>query len=106
MSDIIEIPKANDNMGNFPCWVDTYDTKGNRIRPRIICKCGIVTNIGNHHIHADGRITASYFHEHPEKAEHPNNPHMGCGWHVFLKMKDWWGGEFGPKNDLPINQVN
>lgn len=80
----IEIPKTNEDLSNNPCWIDTYDTQNNRVRPHIKCMCGANTNIGNHHIHADGTITASYFH----------NP--GCGWHVFLKMKDWDGGELLP----------
>lgn len=90
MSDIIEIPKANAQHDNYPCWVDTYDPAGNRVRPHIICKCGVNTNIGNHTIHSDGRITASYFH-HVKDGE--GEVH-GCGWHVYLKMIGWDGGEF------------
>lgn len=62
-----------------------------RVRPHILCKCGEHTNIGNHHIHADGTITASYYHY---RADRPKNP--GCGWHVYLKMIDWNGGELLP----------
>jgi len=94
MSNIIEIPKANANYDNYPCWVDTFNTEGVRIRPHIICNCGEVTNISNHHIHSDGRITESYYHYRENRPDHP-----GCGWHVFLKMKDWSGEEFLPRSN-------
>lgn len=87
MSDIIEIPKSNEDTPG-PCWCDTYNTEGIRMRPHIRCQCGDYTNIGNHHIHTDGTITASYFHQLPDG--------RGCGWHVFLKMTDWDGGELLP----------
>lgn len=92
MSDIIEIPKANAAHDNFPCWIDTYLPDGKRTRPDIICNCGEQTHIGNHHVHPDGRITASYFHH----RVHGDGETDGCGWHVYLKMIGWDGGEFKP----------
>lgn len=94
MSDITEIPRVNEAGDNFPCWTHTVDTNGNVLRPHIICKCGKHTNIGNHHVHEDGNVTASYYHwyeDRPEKMQ-------GCGWHVFLKLLDYSDGEFLPEN--------
>lgn len=90
MSNIIEIPKWDGD--NAPAWVETKNPDGERVRPNIICQCGVGTDIGNHHIHADGRITTSYYHhfaDRPKKMQ-------GCGWHVYLKMIGWDGGEMVP----------
>ena len=89
MSDIITIPKWNgsDEM-KPPYWVDTFNSSGARIRPTVRCNCGEHTNIGNHHIHVDGAVTASYYHKFPDG--------RGCGWHVFLKLANWDGGELKP----------
>jgi len=87
MNALIEIPKANKELDNFPCWVVKFDSEGKQVRPLIICQCGENTSIENHHIHYDGRITESYFHRN------------GCGWHVLLKLKDWSNLEFKPGND-------
>ena len=88
MDDFLEIPK-DDGSGNYPSWADTFTTVEGvreRVRPHIRCNCGKYTNIMNHHVHPDGRITESYFH----------NQYGGCGWHVYLKMIGWQGGEFKP----------
>jgi hypothetical protein len=37
--------------------------------------------IGLHHVHADGRVTASFIHDRPADA--------GCGWHVFLFLEGY-----------------
>jgi len=42
-------------------------------------------------------ITASYYHHFNIDGEND----IGCGWHVFLKMKDWIGKEFLPGQDKP-----
>lgn len=96
MENVIEIPKSDGDTPG-PCWCDTYRVDSQtgeriRMRPHVRCQCGEHTNIGNHHIHADGRITASYYHYLAERPE----GERGCGWHVFLKMKDWDGGELLP----------
>lgn len=93
MSDVIEIPKWDGSDDMKPAWSDSYRTDSEtgervRLRPHVRCLCGQHTNIGNHHIHKDGNITASYYHHLPDGS--------GCGWHVFVKMKDWDGGEMIP----------
>ena len=96
MSNLIEIPKAVMDLeeypyySNFPAWVKVQDTKGNILKPNIICNCGKITGIGLHHVHADGRVTASYFHTKSGKY----GTAEGCEWHVFLKLKDYNLGEF------------
>ena len=96
MNDVITIPKWDGSSEmKPPYWVNTFNSQGEQIRPHIRCQCGEHTNIGNHHIHVDGSITASYYHyfaDRPEKMQ-------GCKWHVFLKMLDWDGGELKPGED-------
>jgi hypothetical protein len=95
MDRVIEIPKWDGSEEMQPAWADTFDAAHNRVRPHIRCNCGKVTNIGNHHIHADGTITASYYHYYQDRP-----PKMqGCGWHVFLRMVGWTGGELLPGQD-------
>lgn len=98
MSEFIEIPQWDGKKETKPAWVLTTDPNGYIVRPHIICQCGRNTNIGNHHIHPDGTITASYHHH---QIAGDGETVIGCGWHVFLKMKDWIGKEFLPKSDLP-----
>ena len=109
MNDIIEIPKWNGNREMKPAWVYTVDSNDNVLRPHIICICGDVTNIGNHHIHEDGTITASYYHCiedcYPIDEDGKIKTMIGCRWHVFLKMKDWIGLEFLPGTGSSISKV-
>ncbi len=92
----IEIPK-----GTFdtpaPCWIPvTRD--GKNAKPVIRCQCGKYTGIGLHHVHADGKVTASFFHQkcltftHNGK-EYPGDPN-GCGWHVYLQLLNYDKGDF------------
>lgn len=85
----ISIPRANKNVSNFPCWslLDKDDLECH-YRPLVMCKCGELTSIGDHHIHKDGTVTASYFHTHGRQP---------CGWHVHIKLENWIGIEFLPK---------
>lgn len=93
MSDIIEIPKGEYDGDVYPCWIPIKNSAGEKLKPLIRCQCGNVTGIGLHHVHPDGRITASFFHR--QSNEDPN----GCGWHVYLKLKDWDGSEFKPNEE-------
>ena len=60
------------------------------VKPTIRCKCGKYCGIGLHHVHADGRVTASFYHR--KDGDNPD----GCDWHVFLKLLDYDQGEFLP----------
>lgn len=99
MSDV-EIPKGDfDTPG--PCWIPmTRSDTGAPIKPRIKCECGKVCNIGLHHVHADGRVTASFYHAQFSEWQEGGRTYRhepGCGWHVFLKLKDYDLGEFPPQ---------
>jgi hypothetical protein len=95
MSEVIHIPKANEQHTNYPCWLETETSAGVVVRPHIRCKCGDYLNCIAHHIHPDGTVTASFYHK-------EGDPHGGCGWHVYLKLEDWPGLEFLPHQDRPI----
>jgi hypothetical protein len=82
-----------DGIKNAPCWKQPVDSSGQKCKPLIRCNCGAVTGIGLHQVHADGRVTASYFHA--TKAQVPSTTQEdGCGWHVFLTLAEYNGGEF------------
>ena len=104
------IPKG-DYDSPAPCWIPfrlladgrvlSGEGEGTPIKPRIKCACGKVCNIGLHHVHEDGRVTASFydspareFVENGRKYRHE----PGCGWHVHLKLLDYRDGEFPPKS--------
>lgn len=75
-----------------PCWIPTtFD--GKATRPILRCQCGEYLRIYPHHIHADGIVTASWFHA---KEAIPNQDWAGggCDWHVWLKLLDYDQGEF------------
>lgn len=85
----VHIPKCNDEHDNYPCWCPVVDTEGKVLRPLVRCKCGTYTGIGLHHVHPDGKVTRSYFHDQGEDA---------CGWHVWLVFDDYDRGEFLPNS--------
>lgn len=83
MAQTVEIDKYTGEQSpedEAPCWIRSPDSR----HPTIVCKCGVATQIKKHHVHSDGRVTASYYHS---KKDMPR----GCGWHVFLRLKNWTG---------------
>lgn len=86
----ITIPRVKANSNNDPpCWTLTdIDDPDVWYKPLIFCRCGELTSIGNHTVHKDGRVTASYFHTHGKQP---------CGWHVHIKLENWIGIEFPPQ---------
>ena len=101
----VTIPKCNNDHSNYPCWCPAVKTHPEDIlkpedekrkipvRPHIRCKCGYYCGIGNHHVHSDGRVTASFFHS------KESDPIRGCDWHVFLILENYDGGEWKPGED-------
>ena len=90
---MVKVPRGDyDSPG--PCWIP-IEHDGKPIKPLIKCQCGHVSGIGLHHVHADGKVTASYFHD---KMPHPEIGYAGggCGWHVFIELADYDKGDFPP----------
>jgi hypothetical protein len=67
MADSVHIPEGHLEDGDpRPCWIALVTGDPARpCKPAIRCACGVVTNIGLHHVHADGRVTASFLHDRP-----------------------------------------
>ena len=80
----MKIPRSNGDDGLAPAWMPMVDGQDRPHRPAIRCACGAWMGIGRHHVHADGRVTASFLH--PE-----------CGFHEFLELADYADGEFPPE---------
>lgn len=97
----VAIPKLSESgcgpeHAGHPGWIQpTQHGTGTPLKPLIRCNCGWFCGIGLHHVHADGRVTASFFHT----KDGPNgDKERGCEWHVFLKLLDYNGGDFPPKS--------
>ena len=63
-------------------------------KPLIRCACGKLVGLGLHHVHADGRVTASFYHYWPTL---PEGYEQGCWFHEYLELEGWDGGEFPPR---------
>jgi len=86
------IPKITDGgvmKAGSPGWMTMTNVDGSPTRPVIRCNCGALMNINNHHVHADGRVTASFLHGAPVPKP--------CGWHVFIELEGYDGPEFLPE---------
>ena len=70
---------------NAPGWFQPENSAGEKLKPVIRCNCGKLCGIGLHHVHASGYITRSFFEQ------------SGCGWHVWLKLEGYTGGDFPPE---------
>lgn len=88
-------PAKSKHEEQAPCWVPVrmYKTE-EKVKPYIVCNCGARCGIGLHHVHADGTVTASFWHKKGNgRYEDPN----GCEWHVHLKLLDYDWGDFPPR---------
>ena len=88
-----------------PGWSPVYElakdgvTK-NWLKPHVRCICGTWTGIGLHHVHADGSVTASFFDAAAETWQANGKTYHkepGCGWHVYIKLDGYSGGDFPPE---------
>jgi hypothetical protein len=97
---MIEIPhitaKLSDCTAGNPGWGTVQDTTGKILKPLIRCNCGKWVGIALHHVHTDGTVTASFYHSKGTNYAIGESPD-GCGWHVFLKLKDYDLGDFPPE---------
>ena len=95
----IEIPKLEGDdihqETNSPGWFQP-EQDGKLLKPVIRCNCGMLCGIGLHHVHADGTVTASFYHKKGPLGSPDHSSPDGCEWHVFLKLKDYNGGDFPP----------
>jgi hypothetical protein len=101
----IEIPKYTDlspdpggerwSAVGSPAWLQPQRTDGEKLKPIIRCNCGHWCELGLHHVHADGTVTASFFHSKGTNYEIGESLE-GCSWHVWIKLTGWTGGEFPP----------
>ena len=101
-----EIPKAKADEHIAPSWMAVQDREGNSLKPLIRCACGKAIGLKLHHVHTDGTVTASFFHAKAEQLQRDEQGFFfthngkqyrtepGCGWHVFLKLSGYDGGEF------------
>lgn len=99
MAQTITIPRVKEGenwyLANKPAWAPC--TRGGKpAKPLIRCNCGVWSGIGLHHVHADGTVTASFYHKQGTNYAVGESPD-GCGWHVFLKLQDYDQGEFLPE---------
>lgn len=97
MAETVRIPRikdCDDFYAKSPAWSPVTDGGGRKLKPHIRCNCGQWSGIGLHHVHADGTVTASFFHA--RKHEHPQGDDTGCGWHVFLILENYDQGDFPP----------
>lgn len=97
---IPEIHWREDDATPGPGWIRLKDASGKYVKPLVKCRCGTITGIGLHHVHADGRVTASFFDAIAttwtvgSKTYHKK---PGCGWHVYIKLEGYNCGDFPPE---------
>jgi len=99
---MVEVRKYTDFVGDRAGWNAPHDPAwfcpaqdGKTLKPVIRCDCGQWSGIGLHHVHADGTVTASFYHKKGTNYAIGESPE-GCEWHVFLKLKDYDQGGFPP----------
>lgn len=82
-----------DDKAIAPAWlpIEQRNEAGELVpsKPVIRCRCGKLMSIGLHHVHPDGRVTASFLHDQPV----PD----ACGFHEFLELEGYGGPEFPPR---------
>jgi len=91
----VHIPKGSYDQPDLkPAWLPTVEHGTSRpLKPIIRCACGKLAGIGLHHVHPDGRVTASFYHPLTGWAGEAG---PGCGFHEFLTLDGWTGEDFPP----------
>lgn len=96
----MKIPKSDYDSNVSPAWLPIQNTAGEPLKPIIRCACGRLGGIGLHHVHADGRVTASFYHY---WSPLPENQEQGCGFHEYIELdayatdEQYAGREFLPE---------
>jgi hypothetical protein len=90
-----EIPKLTEHGHDAgkPGWFATSTQDGKPLKPVIRCNCGLFIGLRLHHVHADGTVTASFYHKKGTNFA-VGESLQGCEWHVWLKLKDYELGDF------------
>lgn len=84
-----------------PCWIATAAADGTPMKPLIVCRCGAIFGLGLHHVHADGRVTASFYHPEAPGVAGCADSGPGCGFHEFLILNGYTGPAFAPGEGQP-----
>lgn len=94
----VDIPhittRLDDNTPGQPGWGTVRTADGKLCKPIIRCNCGRWVGIGLHHVHSDGTVTASFYHQ---RGNIPPADTEGCEWHVHIKLLDYDLGDFPPE---------
>ena len=80
---------------NSPAWLQPVPHGRREVEPDDPLQLRPVVRIGLHYVHADGTITASFFHSKGTNFAIGEDPN-GCDWHVWLKLLDYNEGDFPP----------
>lgn len=82
---------------NYPVWAPMVSYGDHQpLKPIIRCNCGKWVELKLHHVHANGTITASFYHKRGTNLAIGESPD-GCEWHVFLQLLDYNCGDFPPE---------
>ena len=85
----MRIPRSSyDDDTAKPAWLPIQGRKGQPLKPIVRCACGSLVGLRAHHVHADGRVTASFYHWWPPDSE-MGRSHQGCGFHEFLELEGY-----------------
>lgn len=89
----MRIPQGSyDDESIKPAWLPLQNSEGQPVKPVIRCACGNLLGMGLHHVHPDGRVTASFYHwwDPAYIAQYPGME-QGCGFHEYLELDGWTG---------------
>lgn len=94
----IRIPRGSYNDESIkPAWLPIARQDGTPLKPIIRCACAKLIGLGLHHVHPDGRVTASFYHWWPPEELARLGYEQGCGFHEHIELDGWDGGEFLPE---------
>lgn len=103
MVELVQLMDDFKNVPNKPGWVRVVEANSNiPVKPIIRCNCGLFVGLRLHHVHADGTVTASFYHKRGKDFSVGESPD-GCEWHVFLKLLNYHDGEFPPQQPFIAN---
>lgn len=100
----MKIPLSDyDHEDTAPAWLPIRDDQRRALKPIIRCACKSLMGIGKHHVHADGHVTASFYHHWEIDTPEFQLYGPGCGFHEMLELDGYTehplykGREFPPR---------